>query len=153
VRQSNTKAGYHQTGCPYFLSGVDKGFLPGPVVGLIYGSIERRVERLIDALRLSRASGVAIENLAGDDVEKLAAPLPNSAPEAPGEEVITIRFSGSVAHRVIRCAIDTGPSRQHWSLAVRLGNNRHARRDVSQVAAAHIGLSNPSVCRRHCPVI
>jgi hypothetical protein len=36
---------------------------------------ERRVERLIDALRLSRASGVAIENLAGDDVEKLAAPV------------------------------------------------------------------------------
>ena len=35
---------------------------------------ERRVERLIDALRLSRASGVPIENLAGDDVEKLAAP-------------------------------------------------------------------------------
>jgi hypothetical protein len=33
------------------------------------------VERLIDALRLSRASGVAIENLAGDDVEKLAAPV------------------------------------------------------------------------------
>jgi len=36
---------------------------------------ERRVERMIDALRLSRASGVAIENLAGDDVEKLAAPV------------------------------------------------------------------------------
>jgi DNA-binding XRE family transcriptional regulator len=36
---------------------------------------ERRVERLIDALRLSRASGVAIENLAGDEVEKLAAPV------------------------------------------------------------------------------
>jgi hypothetical protein len=36
---------------------------------------ERRVERLIDALRLARASGVAIENLAGDDVEKLAAPV------------------------------------------------------------------------------
>lgn len=33
---------------------------------------KRRVERLIDALRLSRASGVAIENLGGDDVEKLA---------------------------------------------------------------------------------
>ena len=36
---------------------------------------ERRVERLIDALRLSSASGVAIENLAGDDVERLAAPV------------------------------------------------------------------------------
>ena len=36
---------------------------------------EQRVERLIDALRLSRASGVAIENLAGDNVEKLAAPV------------------------------------------------------------------------------
>jgi hypothetical protein len=36
---------------------------------------ERRVERLIDALRLSCASGVAIENLAGDDVEKLATPV------------------------------------------------------------------------------
>jgi hypothetical protein len=35
---------------------------------------ERRVERLIDALRLSRASGVAID-LAGDEVEKLAAPV------------------------------------------------------------------------------
>ena len=34
-----------------------------------------RVERLIDALRLSRASGVAIENLAGDDVEKLFSPV------------------------------------------------------------------------------
>ena len=41
---------------------------------------ERRVERLIDALRLSRASGVPIENLAGDDVEKLAAPV--TAPSA-----------------------------------------------------------------------
>ena len=30
---------------------------------------ERRVERLIDALRLSRASGLAVENLAGDDSE------------------------------------------------------------------------------------
>ena len=36
---------------------------------------ERRVERLIDALRLSRASGIPIEKLAGDDVEKLAAPV------------------------------------------------------------------------------
>jgi hypothetical protein len=36
---------------------------------------ERRVERLIDALRLSRASGVPIENLAGDNVEKLVAPV------------------------------------------------------------------------------
>jgi hypothetical protein len=45
-------------------------------LGLIYNRInERRVERLIDALRLSRASGVAIENLAGDDLEKLAVPV------------------------------------------------------------------------------
>ena len=36
---------------------------------------ERRVERLIDALRLSRASGIPIEKLAGDDVEKVAAPV------------------------------------------------------------------------------
>ena len=60
----------------------------------IYGWIdERRVERLIDALRLSRASGVAIENLAGDDVEKLAAPVQaprprrrgrKSSPDSPG---------------------------------------------------------------------
>ena len=56
---------------------------PGPAATIcgvsrqtIYDWInERRVERLIDALRLSRASGVAIENLAGDDVEKLAAPV------------------------------------------------------------------------------
>ena len=41
---------------------------------------ERRVERLIDALRLSRASGVAIENLAGDDIEKLAAPVKTPRP-------------------------------------------------------------------------
>ncbi len=42
---------------------------------------ERRVERLLDALRLSRASGVAIENLAGDDVEKLAAPVQKPRPK------------------------------------------------------------------------
>ena len=48
----------------------------------IYDQInERRVERLIDALRLSRASGVAIENLAGDDVEKLAAPVQAPRPK------------------------------------------------------------------------
>jgi DNA-binding XRE family transcriptional regulator len=45
---------------------------------------ERRVERLIDALRLSRASGVAIENLAGDDVEKLAAPVKRPRPKRRG---------------------------------------------------------------------
>src|SRR5690349_24161919 len=54
---------------------------------------ERRVERLIDALRLSRASGVAIENLAGDDVEKLSAPVQTprakrqrrkTSPDSPG---------------------------------------------------------------------
>jgi DNA-binding XRE family transcriptional regulator len=45
---------------------------------------ERRVERLIDALRLSRASGLAIENLAGDDVEKLAAPVRTPRPKRRG---------------------------------------------------------------------
>jgi hypothetical protein len=54
---------------------------------------ERRVERLIDALRLSRASGVPIENLAGDDIEKLAVPVApprpkrrarKAPPDAPG---------------------------------------------------------------------
>ena len=55
------------------------------------------MERLIDALRLSRASGAAIENLAGDDVEKLAAPVRISAPKAPRQEKI-IRFSGSLVH-------------------------------------------------------
>ena len=47
---------------------------------------ERRVERLIDALRLSRASGVAIENLAGDDVEKLAAPVRTPRPKRRGRK-------------------------------------------------------------------
>jgi hypothetical protein len=47
---------------------------------------ERRVERLIDALRLSRASGVAIENLAGDDVEKLAAPIRIPRPKRRGRK-------------------------------------------------------------------
>jgi hypothetical protein len=47
---------------------------------------ERRVERLIDALRLSRASGVAIENLAGDDVEKLAAPVRIPHPKRRGRK-------------------------------------------------------------------
>jgi hypothetical protein len=47
---------------------------------------ERRVERLIDALRLSRASGVAIENLAGDDVEKLAAPVKTPRPKRQGRK-------------------------------------------------------------------
>jgi hypothetical protein len=61
---------------------------------------ERRVERLIDALRLSRASGVAIENLAGDDVEKLAAPCCTAAPEAPGEEDLTW-LSGSLGHNLM----------------------------------------------------
>ena len=47
----------------------------------IYGWVsERRVERLIDALRLSSASGVPIENLAGDNVEKLATPVQTSRP-------------------------------------------------------------------------
>jgi hypothetical protein len=47
---------------------------------------ERRVERLIDALRLSRASGVAMENLAGDDVEKLAAPVGIPHPKRRGRK-------------------------------------------------------------------
>ena len=44
------------------------------------------MERLIDALRLSRASGVAIENLAGDDVEKLAAPVKTPLPKRRGRK-------------------------------------------------------------------
>jgi hypothetical protein len=44
---------------------------------------QRRVERLIDALRLSRTSGVAIENLA-DDVEKLATAFKPHAENAEG---------------------------------------------------------------------
>jgi hypothetical protein len=48
--------------------------------------INERVERLIDALRLSRASGVAIENLAGDDVEKLAAPVRTPRPKRWGRK-------------------------------------------------------------------
>ena len=76
---------------------------PGPAATIcgvsrqtIYDWInERRVQRLIDALRLSRASGVAIENLAGDDVEKLAAPVQTPRPKRRGKEVI--RFSGSLS--------------------------------------------------------
>jgi len=64
---------------------------------------ERRVERLIDALRLSRASGVAIENLAGDDVEKLAAPLKHHVQSAGRKRHHPIlRVSNS---RRDRCAI------------------------------------------------
>jgi hypothetical protein len=59
---------------------------------------ERRVERVIGALRLSRASCGAIENLAWEDVEKLSAPRSNSTPKAPGQEDIT-RFSGSLVHK------------------------------------------------------
>jgi len=44
------------------------------------------VERLIDAIRLSRASGVAIENLAGDEVEKLAAPVQTPRPKRLGRK-------------------------------------------------------------------
>src|ERR1700746_2906710 len=55
---------------------------------------ERRVERLIDALRLSRASGVAIENLAGDDVEKLAAPVQIPRPKRRGRKA-SPKSSGS----------------------------------------------------------
>jgi DNA-binding XRE family transcriptional regulator len=57
---------------------------------------ERRVERLMDALRLSRACGVAIENLAGDDVEKLTAPVRTPRPKRRGGRIT--RFSGSLAH-------------------------------------------------------
>ena len=47
---------------------------------------ERRVERLIDALRLSRASGIPIEKLAGDDVEKVAAPVRLPRPKRRGRK-------------------------------------------------------------------
>ena len=47
---------------------------------------ERRVERLIDALRLSRASGVPIEKLVGDDVEKLTAPVRVPRPKRRGRK-------------------------------------------------------------------
>jgi len=50
---------------------------------------ERRVERLIDALRLSRASGVPIENLAGDDAEKLAAPVQAPRPKRRASKTST----------------------------------------------------------------
>jgi hypothetical protein len=56
---------------------------------------ERRVERLIDALRLSRASGVAIENLAGDDVEKLAAPVAPPRPKRRPRKSSTDKPSSS----------------------------------------------------------
>src|SRR5438552_19177312 len=45
---------------------------------------DRRVERLIDALTLSRPSGVATQNLACGDVEKLAAPLQIPSPKRRG---------------------------------------------------------------------
>ena len=72
--------------CQALVCGVRAGIAQRPgrrlVVGThLYWINERRVERLIDALRLSRASGVAIENLAGDDVEKLAAPVKTPRPK------------------------------------------------------------------------
>jgi hypothetical protein len=66
---------------------------------------ERRVERLIDALRLSRASGVAIENLAGDDIAKLAAPARTRHPKRIGS------FNGS---RFVACPFRPRP-RQKFS--------------------------------------
>ena len=44
------------------------------------------MERLIDALGLSRASGIAIEKLAGDDVERLAAPVKTPRPKRRGRK-------------------------------------------------------------------
>jgi hypothetical protein len=59
----------------------------GVVRQTIYDWIdERRVERLIDALRLSRASGIPIEKLVGDDVEKLAAPVRVPRPKRRGRK-------------------------------------------------------------------
>jgi hypothetical protein len=55
---------------------------------------ERRVERLTGALRLSRASGVAIENLAGDALKSWP---PRSKPQAQSSgEKDLIRCSGSL---------------------------------------------------------
>ena len=51
----------------------------------IYDWIDQRCGS-IDALRLSRASGVAIENLAAEDVEKLAAPFKHRAQNAGGSK-------------------------------------------------------------------
>ena len=50
----------------------------------------------------TRACGVAIENLAGDDVEKLAAPFKHQ-PKAPDEE--DTGLSGSLVHDLDRWAI------------------------------------------------
>ena len=61
------------------------------------------MQRLIDALRLSRASGVAIENLVGDEVEKQAATVQIWRPKRRGGK--GTRFSGPLAHYIIRCAI------------------------------------------------
>jgi len=46
---------------------------------------EWRVERLVDALKLSRASGIPIENLAGEAFDKLENPVktPPRAPTGP----------------------------------------------------------------------
>jgi hypothetical protein len=43
------------------------------------------------------ASGVAIETLAGNEVEKVAAPVSKIAPKVQAEEDLT-RLSGSLAH-------------------------------------------------------
>ena len=49
---------------------------PQGITQTIYDWINgRRVERLIDALRLSRASGVAIENLAGEMLKSSPPPF------------------------------------------------------------------------------
>lgn len=59
--------------------------------------------RLIDALRLSRASGAAVKNLAGDEVEKQAATVQFWRPKRRGgksHQILRPR-----AHYIIWCAI------------------------------------------------
>jgi transposase-like protein len=92
---------------------------------------ERRVERLIDALRLSRASGVAIENLAGDDVEKLATPVQTQRPKRRSRKT-------SPDSRVSRSQTCTGPS--------------NVRRDfVGRAMFISNARGKPIVQRRHAP--
>ena len=101
------------------------------------------MERLIDALRLSRASGVAIECLAGDDVEKARRPRSNSTPKAPAEETLT-RFSGSLAHHLIRCAIDYSRRRRPADARVRYGATLPS---AWRLSASGQGLRDRLACR------
>ena len=88
--------------CQALVCGVRAGIAQRPGRRLVVGTRptdwinERRVERLIDALRLSRASGVAIENLAGDDVEKLAAPVQDATSKNKPNWRYLKRLSSSV---------------------------------------------------------